>query len=98
IAESNASMAEDKYKTELNKWQSLYQSNLALLNTYKATTLQNAAVIKQTANQQFSKGEINYLDYVMLIHQAISIDNNYVDARQALNNAMIQLNFITIQN
>nr|MBP7274286.1 CusA/CzcA family heavy metal efflux RND transporter [Saprospiraceae bacterium] len=76
IAESNASMAEDKYKTELNKWQSLYQSNLALLNTYKATTLQNAAVIKQTANQQFSKGEINYLDYVMLIHQAISIDNN----------------------
>jgi heavy metal efflux system protein len=98
IANSNISLAEEKLKLEFEKWLLQNKSNKEILEAYKSNTLKNALLIKQTANKQFINGEINYLDYVMLIHQAINIESNYIDLRQAVNNSIVQLNFITIQN
>ncbi|MGC4057302.1 MAG: CusA/CzcA family heavy metal efflux RND transporter [Chitinophagaceae bacterium] len=62
---------------------------------YETTGLNNAALIMQTAQRQFVNGEINYLEYVMLINQAISVRSSYADALYQLNQFAVQLQFLT---
>jgi heavy metal efflux system protein len=57
--------------------------------------LLNAAIITKTANLQFANGDINYLEWTMLINNAISIQSNYADAVNELNQTIIQLNYLT---
>jgi cobalt-zinc-cadmium resistance protein CzcA len=63
---------------------------------YEKTGLPNAALILKTANLQFTGGQINYLEYVLLINQATSLRSEYTDAVNDLNQAIIQIN--SLQN
>lgn len=63
-----------------------------MLEYYETTGLQNAETIIATADQQFQEGEINYLEWVILANQAISIRTAYIDNLQEYNQAVIQLN------
>ena len=74
---------------------SLYQSNLEKLDYFEKTALPNAKTITETANKQFYNGDINYLDWVMLINQSISIKNNYIDTVIHHNETIIELNYLT---
>ncbi|URC11694.1 CusA/CzcA family heavy metal efflux RND transporter [Flavobacterium sp. B183] len=96
------SIAENEYQIQLqllqNRYKQLmsaYKSNTGITQYFEDSGLKNATLIKETANKQFSNGEINFLDFVMVIHQAISIQSNYLDAVRALNESSIELNFIT---
>lgn len=96
------SIAENEYETQLNFLQSRYKqlmsahkSNTGITQYFEDSGLKNAILIKETANEQFSNGEINFLDFVMVINQAISIQSNYLEAVRALNESSIELNFIT---
>jgi cobalt-zinc-cadmium resistance protein CzcA len=71
-----------------------YQSNLATVNYFENTALKNASLISETANKQFNNGELNYLEWVMLTNQAISIRSNYLDAVKNLNETTIQINYL----
>lgn len=71
-----------------------YQRNLEIVNYYESEGLKNAAVVTETIQKQFTNGEINYLDFVMLINQAISIQSNYADAVKMLNDTIIQINYL----
>ena len=72
-----------------------YQSNLEKLDYFEKTALPNAKIITETANKQFYNGDINYLDWVMLINQSISIKNNYIDTVINNNETIIELNYLT---
>jgi cobalt-zinc-cadmium resistance protein CzcA len=63
---------------------------------YENTGLPNAALILKTANLQFTGGQINYLEYVLLINQATALRSEYTDAVNNLNQAIIQIN--SLQN
>ncbi|MGV8879083.1 MAG: CusA/CzcA family heavy metal efflux RND transporter [Sphingobacteriaceae bacterium] len=82
---------QNQYKKLLTSW----QSSLETVGYYKVTGLKNADIIMETADKQFSNGEINYLDFVMLINQSINIRNNYTDAVKMLNDTIIQINYLT---
>lgn len=71
-----------------------YQRNLEIVNYYESEGLKNATVVTETIQKQFTNGEINYLDFVMLINQAISIQSNYADAVKMLNDTIIQINYL----
>ena len=71
-----------------------YQRNLEIVNYYESEGLKNAAVVTETIQKQFTNGEINYLDFVMLFNQAISIQSNYADAVKMLNDTIIQINYL----
>ncbi|MEK6781088.1 MAG: CusA/CzcA family heavy metal efflux RND transporter [Bacteroidota bacterium] len=60
---------------------------------YEQTGLKNAKLIIETAYNQFANGGINYLEWVMLINQAISIQAEYLNAVNNLNDSIIQLNY-----
>jgi heavy metal efflux system protein len=97
IAESNTNLAQQKLKNEFEQALSQYQSSMQVFNTISTTVFKNAAIIKQTAIKQLINGEINYVDYIALINQTIDIDNQYLEAKQAVVNSILQLNFISIQ-
>ncbi|UHG94786.1 CusA/CzcA family heavy metal efflux RND transporter [Spirosoma oryzicola] len=60
------------------------------LTYYQSQGLRNADTIISTADQQFQGGEIDYLQWVILVGQAISIRNEYINALSSYNQAVIQ--------
>ncbi len=72
-----------------------YQSNKLTVAYFETTALKNANSIIKTANQQFSNGDINYLEWTMLVNNAANIQSDYCDALKQLNYVTIQLNYLT---
>lgn len=60
------------------------------LRYYQEQGLKNADVIITTADQQFREGEIDYLQWVILVGQAIGIKNEYLNALGSYNQVVIQ--------
>jgi cobalt-zinc-cadmium resistance protein CzcA len=89
--EREKQVLQNQFKTILNQ----YNSSIEKLNYYEKIALPNAEIIIKTANLQFLNGEINYLDWVMLINQSIAIKSNYIDTILAHNESVVQLNYLT---
>jgi cobalt-zinc-cadmium resistance protein CzcA len=53
--------------------------------------LPNARIIFETALKQFVNGEIDYLEWALLINQSISIQSDYQDALMKYNELAIQM-------
>jgi cobalt-zinc-cadmium resistance protein CzcA len=97
----NENLAEQNYLLGVQNMQNSYQSalvnyksQLESLNYFEDLALKNAELIKETATKQFETGEINYLTWVILINQSITIQNEYLEAVNNLNQSTIQLNFL----
>jgi len=95
----NQTLAENNYQAGVQNLQSQYdqalkQYNKALqaVSYFEDTGLQNADTVIQGANDQFLNGEINYLEWVLLTNQAVGIRNEYIDALNNLNSAIININ------
>ncbi|MBK8968886.1 MAG: CusA/CzcA family heavy metal efflux RND transporter [Lewinellaceae bacterium] len=67
----------------------------ASLQFFQNEVLPNAAAIVETADRQFAAGEINYLEWVMLINQHFDLQNQYLDALSQYNQAVLQLQLFT---
>ncbi len=94
-------LSENTYQQQLQLLESQFQTawvqyrtNLRTVDYFEKTAVPNAAIIITTANKQFTAGEINYLDWVMLTNQATIIENNYLDAVRSFNESVIVLNYL----
>jgi cobalt-zinc-cadmium resistance protein CzcA len=103
-AEIDRKIALSKYEAGLKEMNAKYlQAWLQMLKNqqhveyYETTALKNATVILQTAQSQFKNGDINYLEWVLLTNQAISIQSEYSDAVKNLNQSIIEINSLTNQ-
>jgi cobalt-zinc-cadmium resistance protein CzcA len=67
------------------------------LTYFETEGIPNALLIEKTANQQFYAGDINYLDWVMLINQVITAKNNYIDSVIHYNESVIELHYLTLK-
>ncbi|MEO8762419.1 MAG: TolC family protein, partial [Bacteroidia bacterium] len=101
-AKTNGLIAENEYvqqqqilKAQMESAMVQYKSSLQTVNYFEQIGLPNAILITQTASKQFAEGEINYLEWVMLINQSVAIQNNYLDALKLLNENIISINFLT---
>jgi cobalt-zinc-cadmium resistance protein CzcA len=97
----NYTIAENNLKSEIQKFKTIYQqikSNIYFLqNTidyYEKIALINAEKIIKTANLQFKNGEINYIDWVLLINNALDIQSKYLENIRNYNDNMIELEFL----
>ena len=95
ITEQQYWEAKQKIESALESASVQHQINLENTQYLEQNSLPNIALITDAANKQFMNGDINYLDWVMLINQAIGIENSYLDAVKALNESTIQINFLT---
>ncbi len=61
------------------------------ISYYERQGLANADLIVNTATRQFSGGDIDYLQWVILVDQAISIRNEYLNTVHEYNQVAIEL-------
>ena len=94
-------IAESEYQTQIlnlkNQHDKLlvqYNANLEILNYLEINSNKNSKTITDVANKQFINGDINYLDFVILVNQSISIQNAYIEAVKSLNEIVISLNYL----
>ncbi|MCC8407943.1 CusA/CzcA family heavy metal efflux RND transporter [Mucilaginibacter sp. UR6-1] len=90
ILQKHTQLAQLQLKTEQENVAKQVAKYAAGLNYFEATGLKNADTIITTADKQFVGGEINYLQWVILIDQAINIKSEYLDALNNYNQAVIQ--------
>ncbi|NJN25402.1 MAG: CusA/CzcA family heavy metal efflux RND transporter [Cyclobacteriaceae bacterium] len=64
------------------------------LLTYERNMLKNASLIIENAGLLYRNGEIEYLEYIRSISQAIDIKLNYLDNLNELNQLTIQMNYL----
>lgn len=95
ISENNLQIGLQSMKIEYEIAFKKYQNQSATVQYFEDTALKNANIITKTANQKFENGDINYLEWSMLINNATSIQSNYADAVNELNQTIILLNFLT---
>lgn len=73
-----------------------YQKYSEAISYFEITALKNAEIITATANKLFTGGDINYLEWVMLVSQSASIQNEYIEAVKNRNMSAVEINsFIT---
>jgi len=92
IAQNNYLIQQQALNSQYRQAFATYQKYLQALAYYETAALPNATIIASTANKQFLGGDINYLEWVLLINQAISIRSEYIEALRSLNQTTIQLN------
>lgn len=95
IAEGRLEAESAALKSKYEELLSAYDNNVTIVRYFETTGLKNAATIVATAQKQFLGGEINYLDWVMLMNQAIAIRSNYADAVNTLCQSIISINYLT---
>ncbi len=96
VAENDIANMEFRLKNQRKKASEIYRTNLDIVLQYESSELKNVAIITETAKKQFLAGEINYLEFVILVNQAITVKNNYADAVWKLNQSAIELEYLTL--
>ncbi|WP_314033486.1 CusA/CzcA family heavy metal efflux RND transporter [Xanthocytophaga flava] len=90
IAQKRSDYRLSQLQTE---WQTAYEQVQKYANSleyYQQQALENATTIITTADTQFIGGEIDYLQWVILVDQAIGIKNEYLDILNSYNQSVIQ--------
>ena len=100
-AKAASEIADSEYSARLQAQQnrhaqllSRYESLWEAVAYFERSGLANADMIMGTAKAQFFDGDINYLDYVMLLNQSIAIKSDYIEALRELNQCVIEINYI----
>jgi cobalt-zinc-cadmium resistance protein CzcA len=81
--------------TKIQQQYVLYNETLQQVRSYEQKALPNAKTIRSVSDTQFSNGQINYLEYVMLTQQAIQIESEYLELQRNLNLIIIDLHYLT---
>lgn len=80
-----------KLQTELYNTVAAYMRSNDLLQSYRQALLPNAGIIIQTATNRLEAGEINYLDWVILVNQSLDIRSQYLQLIQQQNEAAFEI-------
>ena len=98
-AKSNETIIANEYEVNVKNFETAYKTVVAQYQKYseaiqyfEATALKNADIITATANKQFLGGDINYLEWVLLVNQAVNIQSEYIEAIKNRNTSVIEIN------
>ena len=91
--EEKAATLESRYRQAVVQ----YRSHVEIIEEYRRVQLPHAERIVRTAGEQFSAGEIDYLQWMVLNQQAITIRHQYIDALQRFSQSHIELQYLLYQ-
>ncbi|QES87883.1 CusA/CzcA family heavy metal efflux RND transporter [Rhizosphaericola mali] len=98
LAEANAAAAEQSLKIEMQKVYFQYQKDIQAVDYFQKIGKNQADIITKNAALQYKNGEINYLDWLQLMRNAITIYSSYIDQLNAFQLDQIQLQYFLSQN
>lgn len=93
IAENNYELTKRQLQSQFAQKIGEYEKLKSETDYYKTAGLKNAEKIMFTANLLLKEGEMNYLEYSILVNQSMDIQNKYLDTVKQLNDKIIELNF-----
>ena len=103
-AKASEAIAANEFDIAFKEMQNSYQAALQRYKKYDVTVyyfentaLKNADLITTTANKQFINGDINYLEWVLLITQAVSIQSDYIEVLKNRNESVTEINSFIIK-
>ena len=64
------------------------------LETYENVSLRNAELILENADLLYRNGEIEYLEYIRSVGQAISMKLSYLDNLHEYNTVTLKMNYL----
>ena len=95
--EKEVSEISNQYKTMLMQLLLRLDKNKETISFYENGALKQADIILENANLQIKNGSINYIEWIMLVNQAISIRSEFLNALQEYNQTIIDINYLTNQ-
>ncbi|MGL4584217.1 MAG: efflux RND transporter permease subunit, partial [Flavobacterium sp.] len=98
VADADYIATKDQMNSRYQQLLTSHNSNEQILANYENFSFKNSNTITKTAQLQFINGNINYLEYVMLINQALETVNRYLDTLKIYNDNIIQINYLTSNN
>jgi cobalt-zinc-cadmium resistance protein CzcA len=90
--------AKQQLNTDLNNALTVYQRDIQLLQSYRKIILPGASSVISTATNKLNAGEIGYLNWVILVNQAIQSRTEYYNTVHQLNEAAIEIERISALN
>ncbi|MFN7312286.1 MAG: CusA/CzcA family heavy metal efflux RND transporter [Bacteroidota bacterium] len=76
---------------QYNQLMAKYNTHKSAISYFESIGLNNANTLRKVATQQFYQGDINYLEWTMLNHQAVQMQTQYLDELQQYNQTLIEL-------
>jgi cobalt-zinc-cadmium resistance protein CzcA len=76
----------------------LYLQNKQIVTSYELNILPNSKILIEAATKKIKTGEIGYLEWVMIVNQAIQSKSEYLAYVQQLNEAAFEVEKITLNN
>jgi heavy metal efflux system protein len=92
LAQKEYEEAEALQRSELDQLLKRYRKNKATLDYFETSALNQARILTENATLQFNNGDINYLEYILLINQSVGLQSAYMDAITDWNETIIELN------
>jgi heavy metal efflux system protein len=92
IVNSQSDAERSRIQNEIDALFKQFETQSQIMQDLEKIALPNAKIIFETAQKQFVNGEIDYLEWAILINQSISIQSDYQDALKKYNQLAIQIN------
>lgn len=96
VAQGNYDLKLKEYSNKKKQWQQQFASRKEVVQSFEQNQLNKATALLNTAMLQYNAGEINYLDWVILINQSLGIKSQYLNAIEKLNESTIELDYLSI--
>lgn len=94
MAMANYEAGQQQLSVQMKQALEDYKKNNIAVSYFKASVLPQANIIVENAAKQYRGGEINYLDWVVLMRNALNIESQYIDQLNALQTSSIQLQYL----
>ncbi|MGE8536844.1 MAG: CusA/CzcA family heavy metal efflux RND transporter [Chryseobacterium sp.] len=94
ISENQYQRKEIELKNRLRQQLNNYMNQQRIIENYQQKQLPKSEIILKTAQKQMEVGEIDYLDWVILVNQAVKTKADYIDQLEKLNQISAELNFL----
>jgi cobalt-zinc-cadmium resistance protein CzcA len=85
-------------KANLKDAISLYLQNRKIVEDYQKNSIPNSRLLIAAASKKLNVGEIGYLEWVMIINQAIQTQNDFLSYIQQLNESAVEIEKISSNN
>ncbi|MFN8309905.1 MAG: CusA/CzcA family heavy metal efflux RND transporter [Chitinophagales bacterium] len=93
IAANNLELQSQRLQNDFQSALLQYQKYAQAVSFFETKGLKTAANITDAAGQQFQNGNINYLEWALLLNQATTLKSDYIDAVLNRNKALADLLF-----
>jgi cobalt-zinc-cadmium resistance protein CzcA len=94
-AQLSLAAGSSELKNQLRTLQYDQQKSERRLKYYRSTGLKYADEIMSNATLSFRNGDIGYVEWTVLMNNAVSIRSGYLDAVQSFNNSVIEIQYLT---